>query len=136
LEVPKEHLLRLVEKGELAAEQLAESEKLHDERRRAYVNQPPRPVLEVVAGVQPSGDKPDASAKAWTPTKLVILGDPGSGKSSLLQFLALRWARIDDANLRYTHRRCVLVRFRRWPRSGRTRPRANCSPSGPSKVRM
>ena len=114
LEVPKEHLQRLVEKGELAAEQLAESEKLHDERRRAYVNQPPRPVLEVVGH---ASSLPSESRQAGSlPHGLVILGDPGSGKSSLLQFLALRWARIDDANLRYTQPLPLLIELRDYNR--------------------
>ncbi|WP_008319481.1 NACHT domain-containing protein [Leptolyngbya sp. PCC 6406] len=44
--------------------------------RREYFQQPARKVLEVVADSQ----------------RAVILGDPGSGKSSLLQYLALEWA--------------------------------------------
>ena len=102
LEVPKEHLERLAKAGELNAEQLAESEKLHEERRRAYVNQPSRPVLGVA----------DDSAIQ----RLVVLGDPGSGKSSLLRFLALRWARIDDANLRYTQPLPLLIELREYNR--------------------
>jgi predicted NACHT family NTPase len=102
LEVPKDQLLRLVEKGELDAAQLAASEKLHDERRRAYVHQAPKPVLDVTnnAAVQ----------------RLVILGDPGSGKSSLLRFLALQWARLDDANQRYTEPLPLLIELREYTR--------------------
>jgi hypothetical protein len=102
LEVPKDHLQRLAEAGELDDQQLAESEKLHEERRQAYVNQPPRPVL---------GVADDAAIQ-----RLVILGDPGSGKSSLLRFLATRWARIDDANLRYTQPLPLLIELREYSR--------------------
>jgi len=102
LEVPKDQLLRLAEKGELDAEQLAESEKLHEERRQAYVNQSPRPVLDVAD---------DAAIE-----RVVVLGDPGSGKSSLLRFLALRWARIEDANLRFTQPLPLLIELREYNR--------------------
>ncbi|MEB3317783.1 MAG: NACHT domain-containing protein [Cyanobacteriota bacterium] len=46
--------------------------------RRAYGDQSPRPILEVVV---------EASLR-----KLVVLGDPGSGNSLLLQALVLGWA--------------------------------------------
>ena len=110
LELPKEHLRRLVEKGELdreqltQAEQLADLEELREERRRAYVSQSPKPVLSVTD---------DAMIQ-----RLVILGDPGSGKSSLLRYLALRWARIADANRRYTEPLPLLIELReykQWP---------------------
>ena len=113
LEIPKEHLQRLLEKGEVDAEELAEAEKHHDVRRREYFSQPLRPVLEVAD---------DSAIK-----RNVILGDPGSGKSSLLQFLALRWARIEDANLRYTQPLPVLIELRDYNRwdcpSGKSFPR-------------
>lgn len=105
LEVPKEHLQRLAEAGELDTEQLVESEKLHDERRRAYVNQPPRPVLEVVNDTTTNGLE-----------RLVILGDPGSGKSCLLQYLALEWAKIADPNQRYTAPLPLLIELRAYNR--------------------
>ncbi len=118
LEVPKEHLERLAAAGELDAEQLAESEKLHDERRRAYVSQPPRPVLDVVGGtgILPVTQTGQHGQDARATQRLVILGDPGSGKSSLLRFLALRWAMIDDANLRYTQPLPLLVELRDYNR--------------------
>ena len=107
LEVPKEHLERLVARGELDAgqleeAQLEEAERLQVERRRQYINQPPRPVLGVA----------DDSAIQ----RLVVLGDPGSGKSSLLRFVALRWARIEDANLRYTQPLPLLIELRSYNR--------------------
>ena len=102
LEVPKEHLQRLAKLGELDPDQLVESEKLHEERRQAYVNQQPRPVLGAVG-------------ESAIP-RLVILGDPGSGKSSLLRYLAVRWARIEDANLRYTQPLPLLIELREYNR--------------------
>jgi hypothetical protein len=80
LEMPKEHVERLIEKGEVDADELAEAEQMQDERRRQYLNQPVRPVLGVMD---------DASLN-----RCVILGDPGSGKSALLRYLAIRWTRI------------------------------------------
>lgn len=102
LEVPKDQLLRLVEAGELDAAQLAGSEKLHDERRQAYVNQTPKPVLEVTD---------DAAIQ-----RQVILGDPGSGKSAPLRYLALQWARINDANQRYIQPLPLLIELREYNR--------------------
>ncbi|MEM9089739.1 MAG: NACHT domain-containing protein [Cyanobacteria bacterium P01_F01_bin.53] len=102
LEIPKDQLRRLVEAGELDAAQLAESEKLHDERRQSYINQPTKPVQEVT----------DDGGIA----RQVILGDPGSGKSSLLRYLALQWARINDANKRYTQPLPLLIELREYHR--------------------
>ncbi|NEQ69458.1 MAG: NACHT domain-containing protein, partial [Symploca sp. SIO2D2] len=51
--------------------------------KEIYYQQPIRPILEVVSEI-------------WSDESyryLVILGDPGSGKSMLLQYLALNWAR-------------------------------------------
>ncbi len=76
LELPKELQRRLREQGVLEGHELdAEALERH---RRSYLDQSPRPVLEVVA---------DPEAR-----KLVVLGEPGSGKSLLLQVLALAWA--------------------------------------------
>ena len=102
LEVPKEHLLRLVQSGELDAVQLEESETLHNERRQAYINQTPNPVLAVTDDV--------------AIPRQMILGDPGSGKSSLLRYLALQWARINDANQRYTQPLPLLIELREYQR--------------------
>lgn len=113
LELPKEELVRLVEAGELDAVQLAESEKYQEERRRAYINQLPEPILEAVRSAANS--------------KLVVLGDPGSGKSSLLRYLALQWAKIPDANQRYTSPLPLLIELREYSRwkcpSGKSFPR-------------
>lgn len=85
-ELPKEHQRRLRESGQLSEEELEEV--ALERSRKLYVEQPIRPVLEVV------GD-PDASVGAGRQSasqNMVILGDPGSGKSTLLQYLALTWA--------------------------------------------
>lgn len=58
--------------GQLEADLSPEALELY---RREYFQQPTRKVLEAVAESQ----------------RAVILGDPGAGKSSLLQFLALDW---------------------------------------------
>ncbi len=82
-ELPKEHLRRLRESGELdvRARSLDDTEQL----RLRYIEQSPRNILELV-------DDPDSRL-------LVILGDPGSGKSSLLQALVVRWAEAPPADL-------------------------------------
>ncbi len=76
LELPREHLRRLRESGQWEGQELEPGE--IDALRRRYLEQSPRSALELV-------DDPKLS-------HLVILGDPGSGKSSLLQARALRWA--------------------------------------------
>jgi len=75
-ELPKELQQRLRKQGELAGSEM--DEELLTQHRRAYLDQAPQPILQVVR----------------TPAlrRLVILGDPGSGKSSLLQYLLLEWA--------------------------------------------
>jgi SIR2-like domain/HEAT repeats/NACHT domain len=75
-ELPKELQRRLREAGEMEGGELDED--LLAQHRRAYLDQAPRPILEIVR---------DPSFR-----KLVILGDPGSGKSTLLQYLLLDWA--------------------------------------------
>ena len=100
LELPKEHLKRLRERGELAPDDSRGEEA--EERRRSYLEQPVRPVLEVV-----DDDRLP---------RLVILGDPGAGKSSLLRFLALRWARITDPNEFSTKPLPLLIELREYDR--------------------
>jgi len=102
LELPKEHQKRLVDHGELDPAELAELERQQDQYRRAYFDQPLRPVLEVCADPQAQ--------------RLVLLGDPGSGKSSLLRYLALNWARTEDINQRYTRPLPLLIELRDYHR--------------------
>ena len=75
-ELPKELQRRLREHGEMEGGEL--DEELLAQHRRAYLDQLPRPILEIVR---------DPAFR-----RLVILGDPGSGKSTLLQYLLLDWA--------------------------------------------
>jgi predicted NACHT family NTPase len=92
LELPKEHLERLIKTGdlELPPEVLesfrktgqldAEAIKEILERyKQSYAQETTRSVLELIDDRQ-------------TYPYLVILGDPGSGKSSLVQYIALQWA--------------------------------------------
>lgn len=75
-ELPKELQKRLREAGEMEGAGL--DEETLKEHRRAYFDQSPRPIVEIVN---------DPAI-----TRLVVLGDPGSGKSTLLQYLLLQWA--------------------------------------------
>ncbi|MBD2460233.1 HEAT repeat domain-containing protein [Oscillatoria sp. FACHB-1407] len=103
-EIPKEHLRQLRERGELDEAAIAEAEM--ERYRRVYVEQPIRPVLEVVGDpTVPNRPLNPPSLGDFNPAPpkfgglggqplphVVILGDPGSGKSTLLQYLALVWA--------------------------------------------
>lgn len=100
LEMPKEHQQRLLERGEIDATDLAELERLQAMQRQRYFEQPLRPILEVCA---------DPSLP-----NLVILGDPGSGKSSLLRYLALRWANLPSANERLQQALPLLIELRAY----------------------
>jgi len=80
-EIPKEHQRRLRESDELAAEI---DPKALERYKEVYYRQPIRSIAEVVK-------------QMWRDFRyryLVILGDPGSGKSMFLQYLALDWATI------------------------------------------
>jgi len=78
-EIPKEHQRRLRESDELEGEI---DPQLWEQYKEVYYQQPIRSIAEVVK--QMWGD--------FRYRYLVILGDPGSGKSMLLQYLALDWA--------------------------------------------
>ncbi|MCP4699944.1 MAG: NACHT domain-containing protein, partial [Gammaproteobacteria bacterium] len=102
LEIPKEHQQHLLDRGEIDAQELRQLEKIQTDQRRAYFEQPLRPVLEVCAD-------PDLPY-------MVILGDPGSGKSTLLRFLALQWARNENINERYSQPLPLLIELRDYNR--------------------
>lgn len=105
-ELPKEHVRRLRESGQLDETEIAEAEL--ERYRKVYVDQPIRPVLEIVG--DPTSSSPATNSRlplrydgtmrydgaanyGDSPVRYaVILGDPGSGKSSLLQYIALVWA--------------------------------------------
>jgi NACHT domain len=76
-ELPKEHRLRLRDDEQVDEAEITEVEL--ERYHRAYRSQVNRSILEIVAGNSPLHH-------------VVILGDPGAGKSSLLQYLALIWA--------------------------------------------
>ncbi|NET56533.1 MAG: NACHT domain-containing protein, partial [Symploca sp. SIO2E6] len=79
-EIPKEHQRRLRETNQLAAEVAPEALARHKE---VYYKQPVSSILALVNQIW------DDDQQRY----LVILGEPGSGKSIFLQYLALNWAR-------------------------------------------
>ncbi|MGK7885834.1 MAG: NACHT domain-containing NTPase [Crocosphaera sp.] len=75
-EFPKEVFQELLDRGEITEAEL--ESQLLEEKRREYWNEQLYPVFDIVNGIEHQ--------------KIVFLGDPGAGKSSLLQYLALNWA--------------------------------------------
>ncbi|HEX3151355.1 MAG TPA: NACHT domain-containing protein [Gemmataceae bacterium] len=115
LEIPKEYQKRLVDAGEISTKELEEAERQADELRQDYFQQPLRPVLDVV-------DKALRSSPVGAAQRLVILGDPGSGKSSLIRYLALRWAGIAEPAVRDTQPIPLVIdlgAYARWQCDGR-----------------
>jgi hypothetical protein len=115
LEIPKEHQQRLLKAGEITAADLEEAEHQSDRQRQEYFSQPLRPVLDVV-------DEALGATSSRAGQKLVILGDPGSGKSALIRYLALRWARIAESTVRDAQPIPLVIDLReygRWECEGR-----------------
>jgi predicted NACHT family NTPase len=77
LELPKEHLERLIKTGQLEADAI--NPDIIESCKQSYAQETTRSVSELIEDGQ-------------TYPYLVILGDPGSGKSSLVQYIALQWA--------------------------------------------
>ncbi|MGK7879898.1 MAG: NACHT domain-containing NTPase, partial [Crocosphaera sp.] len=75
-EFPKEVFQELLDRGEIPQAEL--ELQLLEEKRRQYLNEQLYSVFDIVNGIEHQ--------------KIVFLGDPGAGKSSLLQYLALDWA--------------------------------------------
>ena len=84
MELPRELMRRLLDSGEIPSDDLPGA--VDRERilraRQAYRRRPARPVLDVLA--EPGG------------RRVVILGDPGAGKSTLARYLALTLADRED----------------------------------------
>ncbi|GAA4953264.1 HEAT repeat domain-containing protein [Actinoplanes utahensis] len=84
VELPRELVRRLVDRGEIRHGDLPpgiDAETL-DRIRRSHRGQPARPVLDVIADDTRHG--------------LVLLGDPGAGKSTVARYLTLRLAEAGD----------------------------------------
>lgn len=116
LEIPKEDQRRLLEAGELTAQDLAHAERDAERLRQQYFSQVLRPVLDLVdPALQPG-------AQARTAQRLVVLGDPGAGKSSLIRYLALRWAENNAAGLAGAGSLPLVIElgaYARWACEGR-----------------
>jgi hypothetical protein len=115
LEIPKEHQRRLLDAGEINAKEIEETEREANRLRQEYFQQPLRAVLDVV-------DEAFRANLSGIGRRLVILGDPGSGKSSLIRYLALRWAGIAEATVRETQPIPLVIdlgAYARWRCDGR-----------------
>jgi len=109
LEIPKEHQQRLLKADKNTVGELEVAERHADRLRQEYFSQPLRPVLNV-------DDEALGVTSSRTGQKLVILGDPGSGKSSLIRYLALRWARIAEPTVRDTQPAPLVIDLREYGR--------------------
>ncbi|MGH3975678.1 MAG: DUF4062 domain-containing protein, partial [Pseudonocardiaceae bacterium] len=101
VEVPRELLQRLHAQGDLDKADLPEGFDLADLRaaRDAYRSKPQRPVLEVVAGKDRC---------------VVVLGDPGAGKSTLARYVTLCLAGVGGTLEALTGHLPLLVELKRY----------------------
>ena len=83
-ELPKSYQQRLIDSNQLDPEAILPEN--WERYKQVYAESAPRSVLEIIQDEQ-------------NYPYLVILGDPGSGKSSLVQYLALEWAEKPVADL-------------------------------------
>ncbi|MBD2232090.1 NACHT domain-containing protein [Phormidium tenue] len=110
-EIPKEKFKELQQRGELDAEALEAAQ--IEAYRRIYMEQPIQNVLEVLGriAVVRQQSRPVAD-------HVVVLGDPGSGKSMLLQYVALQWAEQPIRDLKELAQRPLplLIELRKYAR--------------------
>ncbi len=101
LEVPRELLQRLHAQGDIDKADLPEGFDLADLRaaQDAYRSKPPRPALEVVAGKDRC---------------VVMLGDPGAGKSTLARYVTLCLAGVSGTLEALTGHLPLLVELKRY----------------------
>lgn len=115
LEIPKEYQQRMLDAGEINAKELEDAEKQADKLRQEYYSQPLRSVLDVVKDAL-------QTVHAGIARKLVILGDPGSGKSSLIRYLALSWVDLTEPDIHGTSPIPIVIElgsYGRWQCAGR-----------------
>jgi predicted NACHT family NTPase len=104
--IPQIHELPQQYRTQSGSEEPLQLEPIED-LRRVYWEQKTQGVLEAIADSK---------------TRSVILGDPGSGKSSLLQYLALTWAKKTTTE-RYQERLPLFAELRLY---GDDKERGNC----------
>ncbi|MCG8362872.1 MAG: HEAT repeat domain-containing protein, partial [Pseudanabaenales cyanobacterium] len=92
-EHPKEFFRRLPDGKKMNG---LENPKVETERHwQIYSEQTVRPVLEVLGNPYAGDDVPNYQTQQY----IVILGDPGAGKSSLLRYIAYKWTELPSPQL-------------------------------------